>query len=325
MFGLTKALNRPLGLTLVELLVVIAIIGVLVAMLLPAVQHVRSAARRTGCANNIRQIGIATLHYESANRVFPASGWTEMGPLNPAGRHISWRPLILPFLEQTNLQQIYDPGLDWWEATNLVAAAIPVLPFQCPSVPTRFPLLFAVEYPPRPELTFEHPIAPTDYEAIMGVQPSSINLHLPTTFYDSQNRFSVMHRNSANRFADVRDGSSQTIMIVECAGRPTVYRAGLLREDLANEQGIGWADSGGPFSLDGSNADGSIEGGGPSAGSLFAINRRNDNEPYSFHSGGANVLFADGHSEFVHESIDLIEFARFVTRDAEDAIAITSP
>jgi prepilin-type N-terminal cleavage/methylation domain-containing protein/prepilin-type processing-associated H-X9-DG protein len=308
--------NNLRAFTLVELLVVIAIIGILVAMLFPAVQAVRAAAQRSSCANNIRQIGVALQNFESVHKVFPASGWTMAGPGNPAGKYVGWRPLILPYVEQQNLHQIYDFRENWWEGTNPTAAAVPVQLFVCPSVPTRQAVTSAVAHPPRPAMMFANPIAPTDYEAIMGVRPEAINPHLSTAIYNSRNRFSVMHRDSRNRFSDIRDGSSNTIIIVECGGRPDVYHNGIYEGSLSNDQGIGWADSEGPFSLDLANADGSAEGLGPGGGCIYAMNKKNDNEPYSFHSGGCNFLYADSHVDFLDENTDLQTMAALVTRNA---------
>jgi prepilin-type N-terminal cleavage/methylation domain-containing protein/prepilin-type processing-associated H-X9-DG protein len=307
--------NR-LAFTLVELLVVIAIIGILIALLLPAVQSVREAARKAFCSNSMRQMGIAIHNFESANGVFPASGWTTAGPGNPNGKALSWRPLVFPFIEQGNVSHQYDHTINWWEGTNAVLATQRLSVFECPSVPFRASITSAIAKSPRPALTFASPLASIDYEAIMGVQPSSINPHLSSAFYNSGNRFSVMHRDSRNRFADILDGTSTTIMIVECGGRPAVYRNGVLREDISNDQGIGWADNEGPFSLDGANAEGTLEGGGPSMGCIYPMNRKNDNEPYAFHPGGSFNLFADGHVKFIAESIDLFTFAKLCTRNA---------
>jgi prepilin-type processing-associated H-X9-DG protein len=129
-----------------------------------------------------------------------------------------------------------------------------------------------------------------------------------------------MHRNSRNRIADVIDGTSSTIMVVECAARPLVYRQRRAASNLANDQGIGWADSEGPFSLDGSSADGKAEGCGPASGCTVAMNAKNDNEPYSFHVGGGNLLFVDGHVEFVQETIGLATFAALCTKSAGEVV-----
>ena len=98
---------RRSAFTLVELLVVIAIIGILIGMLLPAVQSVREAARRTQCMNNMKQIGLAALNYESAHMHFPTTGyvdysvnWTD--PSSYADEAWVWGYSILPFIEQTN-------------------------------------------------------------------------------------------------------------------------------------------------------------------------------------------------------------------------------
>lgn len=300
--------------TLVELMVVIAIIGILVGLLLPAVSAAREAARRAQCQSNQRQVGLAVLNFESAHRVFPASGWTQRGPGNPHGTYMSWRTVILPHLEQSNVRTLYDIQQHWWQGTNLAVASIPISIFLCPSTPTQEPVLQAIAKPPRPALTFSLPLARTDYEAIQGVQPNSID----PIRYDANNRFSVMHRNSSNRHGSILDGTSQTIMVVEAAGRPSVYRNGSLRPTLSNDQGIGWIDSEGAFSLDGSTPDGSREGCRPMNGCTRAINARNDNEPYSFHAGGMHALFADGHVTFMNQSISLNVMAALCTRAAAE-------
>lgn len=304
--------------TLIELLVVISIIGVLVSLLIPAVQSAREAARRSSCQNNSRQMGIAVLNFESVRRVFPPSGFTRRVVGNATGKQIGWRPLILPFVEEQNLSDLYDTKLNWWEGTNADAATTMVGLFECPSTTERVPSRTAIAHRGRPALEFDEPIAPSDYEAIMGVQPEALNPHLKMEKYHQRNRYSVMYRDSRVKMRDVRDGTSRTIIIVECAGRPQVFRDGRWQKEVKNDQGIGWADSGGAFSLDGSNSDGSLEGAGPDSGCVFAMNRRNDNEPYSFHTTGCNMVFADGHVEFLSEDIELVTLAALVTKNGAE-------
>jgi prepilin-type processing-associated H-X9-DG protein len=265
-------------------------------------------------------MGLALLSFESAHQIFPASGWTNIGIGNPTGKYVGWRAITLQHVEQENLRALYDYKENWWDGTNVAAAAIPIPLYQCPSVGERNPVTSAVAHPPRPAMVFANPIAPTDYEAIIGVQPSSINPHIGSNVYNNRNRFSVMHRNSRNGVKDILDGTAHTILVVECGGRPLVFRNGRSRHDLANDQGIGWADSEGPFSLDGTSPDGEVEGGGPGAGCTIAMNRRNDNEPFSFHPGGANFLFADGHTDFINEEVDLKVMAALCTRGARDLV-----
>jgi prepilin-type processing-associated H-X9-DG protein len=141
---------------------------------------------------------------------------------------------------------------------------------------------------------------------------------LSSPLYDGINRWSTMHRNSTTRMAEILDGTVKTIVLVECAGRPLVFRAQQPNWDLSNDQGIGWADSEGPFSFDGARTDGTAEGCGPSEGCTAAMNAKNDNEPYCCHFGGGHVAFADSHVEFLSETIDLAVFAAMSTRRGDD-------
>ena len=147
--------NRK-GFTLVELLVVIAIIGILIGMLLPAVQQVREAARRTTCMNNIRQAGLASLNYESAHQELPpgenysgTANRTRGLPISPrpsnsnAGRPIGWGVYILGFAEQNNIYDLLESETaDWddhWyqklgpDGQPIASTIIPM--FICPSDP----------------------------------------------------------------------------------------------------------------------------------------------------------------------------------------------
>ena len=106
------------GFTLIELLVVIAIIGILVSLLLPAVQQVREAARRTQCLNNVKQLGLALLNYESAHRKFPPGYRFDLqnvtGPVDASlGRSPVEIPL-LPYIEQDNLKRLHNRDLPWF-------------------------------------------------------------------------------------------------------------------------------------------------------------------------------------------------------------------
>ncbi len=311
------------GFTLIELLVVIAIIAILIGLLLPAVQKVREAAARMSCQNNLKQMGLALHTYHDSYQFFPASGWTKAAPGNPGGKWHSWRTVILPYMEQDNLQRVFDLNFHWWEGPNLNAAVTPVKLYQCPSTGTRTPITAAVAKPTpapgRPALTFPQPLGPTDYEAVMGVGPVGINPHLSAPLYDAGNRFSVLHRDSQNTMLSISDGTSHTIIVAETAARPLVYRGRTPFPALTNDQGIGWVDNEGAFSFDGSAADGSAEGCGLPCATV--MNARNDNEPFSFHTGGMNALFADGHVQFVRQQIPIATFAALCTRAAGEVVA----
>src|SRR5690349_3752924 len=98
--------------TLVELLVVIAIIGILIALLLPAIQAAREAASRSQCLNNLKQLGVAFLNYESAKKQFPMS-IKRADPVTKRGLN-NWAPAVLPYIEEGNLVATYDLKEDWW-------------------------------------------------------------------------------------------------------------------------------------------------------------------------------------------------------------------
>ena len=121
---------RP-GFTLIELLVVIAIIAILVALLLPAVQQAREAARRTQCKNNLKQIGIALHSYHDVYKTFPPA----YIPDEDGKPMHSWRVLILPFIEQQALYEQYDFNEPWDGPNNSQLANVVISVYQCPSSP----------------------------------------------------------------------------------------------------------------------------------------------------------------------------------------------
>lgn len=128
--------RRAKGFTLVELLVVIAIIGVLVALLLPAVQAAREAARRASCSNNLRQIGIGLHLYHDVHRTFPPGG-VEWRPFNdPSKRQLAWSVFLLPFVEQGNLYEQLDLSTPFDSEENAPAAATILSVYICPSAPS---------------------------------------------------------------------------------------------------------------------------------------------------------------------------------------------
>jgi prepilin-type N-terminal cleavage/methylation domain-containing protein len=137
------SLNKR-GFTLIELLVVIAIIGILVGMLLPAVQSVREAARRTQCLNNLRQVGLAAMNFESAQKRLPTAGDCSDGYHDPTQEfrplygfeNAGWHYQILPYLEQQNVNDLR-PQFGWWGG-NPSMVETPIPPYNCPSRGERF-------------------------------------------------------------------------------------------------------------------------------------------------------------------------------------------
>jgi prepilin-type N-terminal cleavage/methylation domain-containing protein/prepilin-type processing-associated H-X9-DG protein len=126
---------RRAGITLVELLVVIAIIGVLVALLLPAVQAARESARRAACQNNLRQIGLALLAFHDAHKHFPVGCVEKRIPsTRPNGKQLAWSATLLPNLEEQPLWSQIDFDSTYDSAANALAAATAVSVYLCPSV-----------------------------------------------------------------------------------------------------------------------------------------------------------------------------------------------
>ena len=117
------------GFTLVELLVVVAIIGILIGMLLPAVQQVREAARRTACLNNLAQIGLGLHNFEYAHEHFPAGVLDTKGPIlsAPQGQHTGFLVQLLPFIEQRGIFDRFDQDLGAYAQANAAARAICLL------------------------------------------------------------------------------------------------------------------------------------------------------------------------------------------------------
>ena len=181
------------GFTLVELLVVIAIIGILISMLLPAVQSVREAARRTQCMNNLRQWSLAALNYESAHMHFPPGVIDDDDDLTDALR-VGWVDM-LPYIDQNGLYQQYDLESDWKSATNAPLAQVEIPVFRCPSSKGGVSQFGAFVG------------AVSDYAMSKG--PSAALVHL------AQTQMGVFDVNSKTTFGMIRDGSSNVFLIGE--------------------------------------------------------------------------------------------------------------
>jgi prepilin-type N-terminal cleavage/methylation domain-containing protein/prepilin-type processing-associated H-X9-DG protein len=304
------------GFTLIELLVVIAIIGMLVALLLPAVQAAREAARRTQCSNNIRQLGLAAHNFVDVKKHFPSS-------IRPAGLtplpRIAGMLLVLPYLEEGNAFKAYDLSKNWNDAPNrpVVSRAIPTL--LCPSSPNPERLDGLPEGNPwRPDIA-----APTDYSPTIGVDKRLKDAGLVE--HDGKG---LLPKNEKPRLGEATDGLSHTIMYAESAGRPYLYRQGKQVGDLTTHRvnAGGWCRPASDFSVDGSSYDGASFP-GPCAinctnGEDFAstpfphpyYGTEGTAEAYSFHSGGANFVFGDGSVRLISAEIHVREFAKLVTR-----------
>lgn len=309
--------RRQGGFTLVELLVVIAIIGILVALLLPAVQAARESARRSQCSNNLRQLGLAAHNFHDTHKKLPSS--VRPAGLTPLPR-IAGLTLTLPFLEQTNAYNAYDQSQNWFHTANLPVTTQIIPTFICPSTPepTRKDGI------PEASPWVGNLVAVTDYSPVIGV-----DRRLQTAGLVDKAGEGALPKNNQPRLADIVDGLSNTVLYGESAGRPYVYRKGVQKYGelpINRTNAGGWARPASDFSVDGSTYDG-VSSPGPCAlnctngedvgGAAFPhpyYGTEGTAEAFAFHPGGANFAFADGSVRLLSANLSIREFARLVTR-----------
>lgn len=307
------------GFTLVELLVVIAIIGVLVALLLPAVQAAREAARRTQCTNNMKQIALAVHNFHDTKGYLPSS--VRPSGLTPLPR-IAGLTFLLPYIEQQTMFDSYDRTVNWSHVNNLPVTSLPVKSYQCPSSPDPKRLDGDPQLSPWSQL-----VAVSDYSPTISVDQRLVTLGLVDFAGHG-----ILTKNGEPRMADVTDGLSNTILYAESAGRPFIYRKGRKIGNLPADRinAGGWSRPASDFSVDGSSYDGALLPGpcpmnctnGEWVGSAFPhpyYGTEGTAEPYAFHPGGANFALGDGSVRFITETINIREFARLVTRDQRES------
>jgi prepilin-type N-terminal cleavage/methylation domain-containing protein len=313
----TNLSTKRSGFTLVELLVVIAIIGILVALLLPAVQAAREAARRTSCTNNLKQLGLAAHNFHDTYKRLPSS-------VRPAGLtsapRIAGLTFLLPFVEKQNMYDRYDQSQNWHAPVNRPIVSQTVETFLCPSSPQPQRLDGLPEASP----WTADVNACTDYSPTIGVDQRLLTAGLVDRAGDG-----ILVKNGTPRLADVTDGLSNTILYAESAGRPYLYRTGRKKiGDIPAQRvnGGGWARPASDFSVDGASADGVTLPGpcavnctngedfGSSAFPHPYYGSEGSGETYAFHPGGAMVALGDGSVRFIASTITVREYARLVTR-----------
>lgn len=289
--------DQSKGFTLIELLVVIAIIATLVALLLPAVQQAREAARRITCRSNLKQLGIALHNYHDAYQRLPLGSVHEVCGTNVA---------ILPYLEAANVYDMYNFNKPFNDPSNKVLKDKMPRVLICPSAP-------------------EGGDQMTIHPETSGFQTSDyayLALGILGTASNPEYQKGLFNPGQSMKFSDVTDGLSNTIMTYESAGRKNYWFVNTQMSENFDLK-FGHQDSSrcwsGPsnsfgfvpqkITLDANDPTGT---GFPTTGVMTitengqAFNNTNEfARPYSFHPGGIQVLLADGSVHFLNESMDV--------------------
>jgi prepilin-type processing-associated H-X9-DG protein len=290
---------------LIELLVVISIIGILVALLLPAVQAAREAARRAQCINNFKQIGVALESYEGTHHAFPpgyVSSFLADGP--DTGPGWGWAAMLLPQMEQKPLFDSINFNLPIESPLNSTCRVPTIGSYLCPSDTVK-PTWWAMVRDPSGIPTQRIcEVAPSNYVGVYGTSDPGI---------DGDGLF---FRDSLVGIRDITDGTAQTLAVGERShslGEATwvgsVTNAVLFPVD---SDGVGYprAESGPGMVL--GHAGGRLGPGDPNG---------EVNQFYSRHSGGVNFLFADGHVGFLKTTMRNKTFRALATRAGGEAIS----
>ncbi len=300
--------------TLVELLVVIAIIGILVGLLLPAVQSAREAARRMSCGNNLKQIGLGLHTYHDTFRVFPY-GWDTRG--------MTWSGHILPQIEQANLYQtliFQESGLGNWGADgspNQAAVSTVIGTYRCPSM----------ALPEQMDFNGIAERVPGSYRGSAGTESSSDDASTAAAGTKSLEHLiqdGIFYACSKTKFRDIIDGTSNTIMVGESYTDPNFGKDG---------QGMDYWYIGSP-QTDPCRCDGGTGGTefsevvGTTIAKINAIRTAPTTSGYmmelsfgSYHIGGAHFSMGDGAVRFLSDSIDMQTYNALGSRNGGEVVS----
>jgi prepilin-type N-terminal cleavage/methylation domain-containing protein/prepilin-type processing-associated H-X9-DG protein len=357
----SSASARP-GFTLIELLVVIAIIAVLISLLLPAVQSAREAARRAQCTNNLKQIGLGLHNYESANGSFPPSGESTNFNLTPPKTQFvdgGWNALarILPFMEGGSSFNALNFNVDYNEATgmNFTGASTVVAVYLCPSS-TRQPDGGHDGVDPNDPITQLYgrgygydDYGPTCYTDIdpLGQKGADGNTYPATPFRNKLSRADGLLHQGKTRIGEITDGTSNTIMIGEDAGRDPRYLSPYSEgyydgtsnpRPLLGQGPAGgltparrywrWAEPDTSYGVSGQPNNkfrpsyeqtawqlppGLLGTAGNNAGA--------NDELSSFHPGGVNALYGDGSVRFLKDTVAVTTLRSLVTLKGGEVVS----
>ncbi|QDT04509.1 hypothetical protein K227x_29010 [Rubripirellula lacrimiformis] len=293
------------GFTLVELLVVIAVIGVLVGLLLPAVQSARAAARRMTCSNNSKQFALAIHNYHSAFQQFPSGSRRS----SPYGFWWGMSAAALPFMEQAQRFETINFGAgpcgqhlkDLQELGAADPASTPIQTLQCPSDIRSGDQLLSGPTGPLPRSGDVGYLYPTNYLGMAGSSDADIT----DSIYGCQgirNGDGLFYTDQSRRFRDVTDGTSQTILFGERA----------IPEDL----GWGWPLCGGDECEHYVTAKAGLFKGNHNPAEYYLHLQHY----WSWHEGGCHITMADGSVHFMNYSLDYEIYNQLATRSGHEVI-----
>lgn len=310
--------RRHHGFTLIELLVVIAIIGILVALLLPAVQAARESARRTSCVNNLKQIGLASLNFESTRKTLPPPKVLSRGAGLIAGnddtysRFGSTFVILLPYLEQGNLYAKYDLKQSTNSAHNLPITGIASPNYTCPSMalPREVPL--------------------TDCGEVLGPGSYLVSSRVEWGVYGNLNGAFASPPTVGKPYQlgleQVTDGSSHTLLVGETnyGFASYVWDAGCGSDGSPKWGEAKWAESywfyawghTGRWNMnpDRNVANFTFNNTSIPWDSAFSATYRSD------HPGGVQFVQLDGSVQFLRSEIERLTLAALITRAGEEPV-----
>jgi prepilin-type N-terminal cleavage/methylation domain-containing protein len=283
--------------TLVELLVVIAIIGILVALLLPAVQAAREAARRMSCNNNLEQVGLALHNYHDTHKSLPM-GWIGIDPATGQQHALGqpgwgWAATILPFLEQSNTESLINGVLPITDPANLAARQTHLPIYRCPSDANSQELF---------EITGSMPtvrISTANYVGIAGTIELANCETLPIGTQCQTD--GIFYHNSSTAFRDIVDGLSNTFMGGERSSKikNSTWVGSIPGADEGFERFLGLADDH-PPNTEGVHLD----------------------DLSSYHPAGVNFVIVDGSVRLITDTIDLRAYRALATRQGGEAVSL---
>jgi type II secretory pathway pseudopilin PulG len=301
---MSQRYRRRQAFSLTELLTVIGVVVIVLGISLPAVQRVRERAARNTCANNLRQLGLALHNFDSVFHHLPPAGTSQPEPFGNA-----WSAYLLPFLDQAPRYEQIDFSKPATYPVTVSALQTPLKVFQCPSAPQGRTTDFASADNGLAPGTAQ--LATTDYGPAFGID-SLLAPYLPPGASGATGAIQIDRPIAIN---EIQDGTSNTILLVEDAGRPQRWQFGTpLPDDYGGAPGGGWGDL-----FNGSYLHGLLRADGVFVPCV--VNCSNYLGVYGMHTDGANVLAADGAVHFLSATTRPATLAALVSSSGNEDVS----